>query len=44
MISFLLKGDFVIVDPIAEGNKVQAEISHILYPLQIKNLKKNGLW
>ncbi|XP_003385062.1 PREDICTED: probable RNA-binding protein EIF1AD [Amphimedon queenslandica] len=41
---WIKRGDFVIVDPIAEGNKVQAEIAHILYPLQIKNLKKNGLW
>lgn len=38
------EGDFVIVEPIAEGNKVQAEIVHILYPRQIKHLKGNGLW
>lgn len=37
-------GDFVIVEPIAEGNKVQAEIIHILYPLQIKNLKEMSKW
>lgn len=37
-------GDYVIVDPIAEGNKVQAEIVNILYPLQIKHLKEEKLW
>ena len=37
-------GDYVIVEPIAEGNKVQAEIVHILYPMQIKSLKQQKLW
>lgn len=37
-------GDFVIVDPIEEGNKVCAEIVHILYGKQIKYLKSEGLW
>ena len=37
-------GDFVIVDPIEEGNKVCAEIVHILYNKQIKYLKNEGLW
>jgi probable RNA-binding protein EIF1AD len=37
-------GDFVIVDPIEEGNKVCGEIAHILYPQQVKYLKKEGLW
>jgi probable RNA-binding protein EIF1AD len=37
-------GDFVIVDPIEEGTKVRAEIAHILYPQQVKYLKKEGLW
>ena len=37
-------GDYVIVEPIAEGNKVQAEIVHILYPMQIKSLKSEHKW
>jgi probable RNA-binding protein EIF1AD len=37
-------GDFVIVEPIAEGVKVKAEIVHILYPLQMKHLKHIGMW
>ena len=40
----LFLGDFVIVDPIEEGNKVCAEIVHILYGKQIKYLKSEGLW
>jgi probable RNA-binding protein EIF1AD len=40
----VFSGDFVIVDPIEEGNKVCAEIAHILYPQQVKYLKKEGLW
>ena len=41
---WIKRGDFVIVDPIEEGNKVCAEIAHILYPQQVKYLKKEGLW
>ncbi|XP_028398740.1 probable RNA-binding protein EIF1AD [Dendronephthya gigantea] len=41
---WIKRGDFVIVDPIEEGNKVCAEIVHILYPQQVKHLKKEGLW
>lgn len=37
-------GDYVVVVPIAEGHKVQAEIVHILYPPQIKHLKDESLW
>ena len=40
----LFPGNFVIVDPIEEGNKVCAEIVHILYGKQIKYLKSEGLW
>lgn len=40
----IFPGDFVIVDPIEEGNKVCAEIVHILYGKQIKYLKNEGLW
>lgn len=42
--NFPTPGDFVIVDPIEEGNKVCAEIVHILYSKQIKYLKNEGLW
>lgn len=41
---WIKRGDFVIVDPIEEGNKVCAEIVHILYGKQIKYLKNEGLW
>ncbi|CAB4007136.1 probable RNA-binding EIF1AD [Paramuricea clavata] len=41
---WIKRGDFVIVDPIEEGTKVRAEIAHILYPQQVKYLKKEGLW
>jgi len=41
---WIKRGDFVIVDPIEEGNKVCAEIVHILYSKQIKYLKSEGLW
>jgi len=34
----------VVVEPIAEGHKVQAEIAHILYPAQVKHLKEQNLW
>uniref|UniRef100_A0A1E1WXY0 Probable RNA-binding protein EIF1AD n=1 Tax=Amblyomma aureolatum TaxID=187763 RepID=A0A1E1WXY0_9ACAR len=37
-------GDFVIVEPIEEGDKVKAEIQHILYRDQIKYIKEEGLW
>ena len=41
---YLLIGDYVMVESIAEGNKVTAEIVHILYPVQIKHLKEQKLW
>lgn len=41
---WIKRGDFVIVDPIEEGNKVCAEIVYILYSKQIKYLKSEGLW
>lgn len=39
-----LQGDYVIVDPIEEGEKVKAEISFILYKDHIQNLQKQQLW
>ncbi|XP_069568253.1 probable RNA-binding protein EIF1AD [Brachyistius frenatus] len=41
---WIKRGDYVIVDPIAEGEKVKAEISFILYKDQIQNLQKQQLW
>jgi len=41
---WIKRGDFVIVEPIKEGDKVQAEIVCILYPKQIKYLKHEKLW
>ena len=37
-------GDYVIVEPIAEGQRVQAEIVHILYPAQVRHLMDSKLW
>ena len=34
----------MVVEPIEEGNKVQAEIIHILFPRQIKYLKERNIW
>jgi len=44
LISFPCAGDYVIVETIAEGHRVTAEIIHILYPVQIKHLKEQKLW
>lgn len=44
ILNVLITGDYVIIEPIAEGHKVQAEIVHILYPMQIKSLKQENLW
>ncbi len=41
---FHFTGDFVIVDPIEEGDKVKGEICVILFPKQIKFIKKEGFW
>lgn len=32
------------MEPIGEGVRVQAEIINILYPKQIKELVKDGVW
>lgn len=39
-----VKGDYVIVDPIEEGEKVKAEISFILYKDHIQYLRKQQQW
>ena len=41
---YVTAGDYVVVEPIVEGNKVQAEIAHILFPKQIKHLKETSHW
>ena len=41
---WIKRGDFVLAEPIEEGDKVKAEISHILYKPQIKDIKEKGLW
>ncbi|KAK2849488.1 hypothetical protein Q5P01_009322 [Channa striata] len=41
---WIKRGDYVIVDPIAEGEKVKAEISFILYKDHIQYLQKQNLW
>ena len=40
----LFAGDFLVTDPIEEGDKVKAEIVHILYKDQIKYIIEEGLW
>ena len=37
-------GDYVLVTPIEEGDKVRAEIISILYKEQIKYIKEEGKW
>jgi len=37
-------GDYVMIEPIAEGDKVKAEISHILYRPQVQFIQEQGLW
>ncbi|MEQ2315290.1 putative RNA-binding protein eif1ad [Ameca splendens] len=41
---WIKRGDFVIVDPIEEGEKVKAEISFILYKDHIQYLQNQQLW
>lgn len=38
------RGNFVIVEPIAEGDKVKAEIVRVLSAEHVKYLKKDGVW
>ncbi|CAG0878644.1 unnamed protein product [Darwinula stevensoni] len=41
---WIKRGDFVVVEPIPEGDKVKAEITNILYKDQIKHIQEEGLW
>lgn len=41
---WIKRGDYVMIEPIAEGDKVKAEISHILYRPQVKFIQQQGLW
>ncbi|GIY29979.1 probable RNA-binding protein EIF1AD [Caerostris extrusa] len=36
--------DFVVIDPIVEGDKVKGEISRVLLEDQIRYYKKQGVW
>lgn len=38
------RGSFVIIEMIAEGQKVKGEIARILLPEHIKEFKKDGIW
>lgn len=38
------RGDFLVVESIEEGNKVKAEIIHILTKDHIRYLKTQGVW
>ncbi|XP_052767731.1 probable RNA-binding protein EIF1AD [Mya arenaria] len=41
---WIKRGDFVMVEPIEEGDKVRAEIVSILYREQIKYIQQEGHW
>ncbi|KAG7276923.1 hypothetical protein CRUP_010243 [Coryphaenoides rupestris] len=41
---WIKRGDYVVVDPIEEGEKVKAEISVILYKDHIQHLQRLQLW
>jgi probable RNA-binding protein EIF1AD len=38
------RGDFVVVVPIEEGDKVKAEVARILYHDQIRYIRANNRW
>ncbi|XP_054742922.1 probable RNA-binding protein EIF1AD [Anastrepha obliqua] len=38
------RGDYVLVEPIEEGNKVKVEICKILTPQHIKEYSRAGVW
>uniref|UniRef100_U5EJ62 Probable RNA-binding protein EIF1AD n=1 Tax=Corethrella appendiculata TaxID=1370023 RepID=U5EJ62_9DIPT len=41
---WIKRGDFVLVEPIAEGDKVKAEICRILTQEHVKIYEKEGVW
>ncbi len=41
---WIKRGDFCVVEPIEEGDKVKAEIVRILYKDQIRHIKSEGQW
>ncbi|EHB13773.1 Putative RNA-binding protein EIF1AD [Heterocephalus glaber] len=41
---WIKRGDFLIVDPIEEGEKVKAEISFVLCKDHVRSLQKEGYW
>ncbi|XP_019378955.1 PREDICTED: probable RNA-binding protein EIF1AD isoform X2 [Gavialis gangeticus] len=41
---WIKRGDFLLVDPIEEGEKVKAEISFVLYKDHVRYLQQEGLW
>jgi len=41
---WIKRGDFVLVSPIPEGDKVRGEISTVLYKEQIKYLRSHSVW
>lgn len=41
---WIKRGDFVVIEPIKEGDKVKAEIVRILYPQHVKSLQSSGNW
>lgn len=41
---WIKKGSFVIIEPYQSTSKIQAEIVHILFKDDIKNLKQKKLW
>jgi probable RNA-binding protein EIF1AD len=41
---WIKRGDFVLIQPIEEGEKVKGEIINILYGEQIKYIQSQGKW
>ncbi|XP_062581118.1 probable RNA-binding protein EIF1AD [Saccostrea cucullata] len=41
---WIKRGDYVLIEPIQEGEKVKAEIAAILYKEQIKYIQEEGKW
>ncbi|KAK5644172.1 hypothetical protein RI129_008017 [Pyrocoelia pectoralis] len=41
---WIKRGDFVLVEPIEEGDRVKAEIVRVLTSDHIKYFKKDGVW